>query len=318
MPVDWAFSHEVVRLGGTGPRKIAPEDGARQQETARSILADLTVQPGVVLADEVGMGKTYVALGVIASVVRASRHSGRPVVVMVPSGLASKWPREWDQFKAFCCIRPEALEWIRDAYAHTPTDFFKLIARPRDRRPHIIWMTTGCFGRGLSDPWTKLALVRLARLAWLARSRTKMDEETKKKLCKWAATLVRLKRKRRLTPELVEQLLRADLSRWHRILVREEVIDREDDPVPEHLLHHQGAVDWSPLTQPRLTNRSANVCSRPKSSSQRNTLSCLVYRTPCRRRRHSPRPSVGAASAPQVHPRKVAAGILAVGHPGPC
>ena len=55
------------------------------------------------------MGKTYVALAVIASVVRATRGSGRPVVVMVPPALASKWPREWEQFKAVCCVRPDAL-----------------------------------------------------------------------------------------------------------------------------------------------------------------------------------------------------------------
>lgn len=242
MPVEWSFAEDIIRLGGVGEHKIAAEDGARQQETARSILADLATQPGVILADEVGMGKTYVALAVVASAVRATRGSGRPVVVMMPPGLAHKWPREWDQFKALCCARPDALAWVRDAYVHAPTDFFKLLDDPRDRRPHIVWMTTGCFGRGLSDAWTKLALVRLAR------GRTKMDEETKKKLCKWATTLVRLKRKRRLTPELVERLLLSDLSRWHRILVREEVLAQEDDdPVPQHLLQHQQEIDWSPL-----------------------------------------------------------------------
>ena len=66
MPVDWRFAENVVRLGGVDTQKIAPEDGARQQETARSILADFERQPGVILADEVGMGKTYVALAVVA------------------------------------------------------------------------------------------------------------------------------------------------------------------------------------------------------------------------------------------------------------
>ena len=131
---------------------------------------------------------------------------------------------------------------MRDVYVHTPTDFFKVLDDPRGSRPHIVWMTTGCFGRGLSDPWTKLALVRLAR------SRTKMDDETKKKICKWATTLVQLKSKRGLTAEIVERLLLADLSRWHRILVQEDILtEGDDDPVPQHLLQHQREVDWSPL-----------------------------------------------------------------------
>ena len=242
MPVEWPFADDLIRLGGVGEHKIEAHDGTRQQETARSILSDLATRPGVILADEVGMGKTYVALAVIASIVRATRGSGRPVVVMVPPALASKWPRDWEQFKAVCCVRPDALAWVRDAYVHTPTDFFKLLDDPRERRPHIVWMTTGCFGRGLSDPWVKLALVRLARTG------TRMDEEAKRKLYKWATTLVRLKHKRGLTPEIVERLLKGDLSRWRRILVREDILSREDDdPIPQYLQQHHRDIDWSPL-----------------------------------------------------------------------
>lgn len=241
MPIEWPFAEEILSLGGVEAHKIAVEDGARQQETSRSILQDLATQPGVILADEVGMGKTYVALAVVSSVVRAVRGTGRPVVVMVPPGLASKWPREWDHFKALC-VRGNALAWVRDAYVHSPTDFFKLLDDPRDHQPHIVWMTTGCFHRGLSDPWTKLALVRLAR------SRTKMDEETRKKLCKWATTLVRLKRRRELTPEIVDLLLQRDLASWHGILQREGLLANTlDDPVPQHLMKHQHEIDWTPL-----------------------------------------------------------------------
>ena len=242
MPTEWPFASELIQMGGVGAKKINAQDGARQQETVQSILKDLATQPGVVLADEVGMGKTFVALAVVASAVFANRGSGRPVVVMMPPGLASKWPREWDQFKTICCVNPAALAWIRDRYVHTPTDFFKLLDDPRDRRPHIVWMTNGCFDRGLSDPWTKLALVRIAR------SRTRMNDEAKKKLFKWATTLVRLKSKRYLTPELVEKLLESDLSKWHRILIREHILgDDDDDPVSEHLLQHQRDIDWVPL-----------------------------------------------------------------------
>ena len=66
---------------------------------------------------------------------------------------------------------------------------------------------------------------------------------------KWATELVRLKRKRNLTPDIVKRLLNTDLSRWHRILIREEILTPDDDdPVPQYLLQHHREIDWSPLT----------------------------------------------------------------------
>ncbi len=239
MPVDWSFAGDVIRLAGLGRQKIGQEDAARQEATARAILGDLGMQPGVILADEVGMGKTYVALAVAASVARAERHAHRPIVVMVPPGLLGKWPREWEQFKSQCCSRPDAFGWVQDQIAWTPSAFFKLLDDPKPRRAHIIWMTTSCFSTGLSDPWIKLALIRLAR------TRTRMHDETRKRLYKWAKTLVRLKSNRWLTPDLVERLLAAELTSWHRILIEQQILEEgTDDPVPEHLLRHQADLDW--------------------------------------------------------------------------
>lgn len=245
MPVEWPFTEDIIRLGGVGEHKIAAEDGARQQETARSILADLTTQPGAILADEVGMGKTYVALAVVASVVRATCGSGRPVVVMMPPGLARKWPREWDQFKVLCCARPDALAWVRDAYVHTPTEFFKLLDDPRSRRPHLVWMTTGCFWRGLNDPWVKLALIRLAR------THTKLSDTMKGRLFKWATSLVRMK-SGGLREANVEWLLSHPLSKWHRYLKRVGILgDDSDDPVPADLMRHAARLDFGDQGDPQ-------------------------------------------------------------------
>ena len=66
--------------------------------TILEILRRLATQPGVVLADEVGMGKTFVALGV-AMVAALADRGRRPVVIMVPSSLHEKWPRDFDVFK---------------------------------------------------------------------------------------------------------------------------------------------------------------------------------------------------------------------------
>ena len=87
-----------IRLHVKG--RISEEDAARQDRTARDILKRLSKQPGLILADEVGMGKTFVALAVAVSVALENRGK-RPVVVMVPSSfcgtfrsarMKTRWP----------------------------------------------------------------------------------------------------------------------------------------------------------------------------------------------------------------------------------
>jgi SNF2 family DNA or RNA helicase len=73
--------------------RVSPDDAARQTRTAAEILARLEHRPGIVLADEVGMGKTFVGLAVAISVAFADRRRN-PVVVMVPPSLQDKWPRD--------------------------------------------------------------------------------------------------------------------------------------------------------------------------------------------------------------------------------
>src|SRR6476659_8803166 len=77
--------------------QINPGDARRQKKTAAEILRRLESQPGQILADEVGMGKTFVALAVAVSVLEAIDRE-KPVVVMVPPSVGSKWPLEWKKF----------------------------------------------------------------------------------------------------------------------------------------------------------------------------------------------------------------------------
>jgi len=93
MPVEWSIAGDIIELGGVGKAQINPGDAQRQAETAKTILERLRSQPGVLLADEVGMGKTYVAMAVVASVIVSTRRTHCPVVVMVPPGLRQKWQR---------------------------------------------------------------------------------------------------------------------------------------------------------------------------------------------------------------------------------
>jgi hypothetical protein len=104
-------------------------------------------------------------------------------------------------------------------------------------------MATNCFSRGLQDPWLKLGLIRLAR------KHTRMDDETKKRIYKWATSLTQLKSVGRLTPELIGRLMQAPPVRWREILVVAGVLDEDaDDPILEHLLLYEDHLDWSWLT----------------------------------------------------------------------
>src|SRR5438132_129523 len=81
--------------------RVQSQDAIREAHTATESLRRFVTQPGVDLADEVGMGKTYVALAVAVSVLEATKRR-RPVVVMVPSSVAEKWCTEWAVFKERC------------------------------------------------------------------------------------------------------------------------------------------------------------------------------------------------------------------------
>ena len=117
----WYPLHESIRLGGVQTdeqksKRIDPEVAARQAMTALAILERLQDQPGVVLADEVGMGKTFVALAVAASITLGDSER-RPVAVMVPSSLSKKWPRDFNYFKQRC-VAPD----FARASAHSGKD----------------------------------------------------------------------------------------------------------------------------------------------------------------------------------------------------
>jgi len=240
MPVDWEFAKNAIALGGAG---IGEKDAERQMQTARAIVEALRDQPGIVLADEVGMGKTYVTLGVVASVLLSTPRSSDPVIVMVPPGLRKKWQREWHQFVAKCTTS-ESLAWMRgrDRYAKSPTDFFKMIDGPLKERPRLIWLTTSCFAQGLGDGWLKLAFVRLAR------RHTRMDDEAKQRLYKWATTLTQLRSRRGLSAAVIEHLMATDLGSWKTVLVGYGLLDdKAEDPIPKHLTDHADDLRWKEL-----------------------------------------------------------------------
>ena len=252
MPVQWTFAHDSIRLEGKqkfgriavstkkASNAIGSDDASRQKHTAIAILDKLRNQPGVILADEVGMGKTYVALAVVASVLDAERKSGQPIVIMVPTGLAQKWQNEWMQFKTKCTSE-NAFDWVREGEAKNPGEFFKLLDDPQSIRKHLIFVKTNCFHQGFTDCWMKLAFIRSAR------AKTRMDEGMKARLYRWATSLVRLKSKQ-ISEELIEKLLSSRLEDWKQILLREAYIaELVDDPIPEQLIKHIDTLDFTEI-----------------------------------------------------------------------
>jgi len=208
--------------------------------TAAEILRRFDKQPGVILADEVGMGKTYVALAVAASVIESTEGS-RPVVVMVPPGVQDKWPREWDVFRQ-TYLRKGA-SWIRatPTTINRPAPFFKLLDDPAHRRQHLIFLTHGALTNALADPYTRLALVRRA---FGGRGRL---EQQRRAFPRWADRLIPGTPAFR-NPALVANLIDTNPRQWRAIL-RRAWIDPGDDPVPDALLRALPRVDTSPLVE---------------------------------------------------------------------
>ena len=214
----WPMSPRVKLMND----RIPHADAKRQMVTAAEILKRLEHQPGVVLADEVGMGKTYVALAVAASVIEATRHKGQ-VVVLVPSGVANKWVQEWGVFEERC-LAPE--HGIRaSGPVQSGNDFLKLLDDPAPKRKHIIFMTHGALTRKLSDNFIELAILREAM-----RSRSKFNDQ-RAALPRFASRLFPGSGFDEVTASaLIARPISEWQSIWNSTANRRKPLD--DDPVP--------------------------------------------------------------------------------------
>jgi len=218
--VTWPVELDDRRLSLYVRGRVSEEDAGRQTKTAKAVLDRLRAQPGVVLADEVGMGKTFVAMAVAASVAWSDR--GRhPVVVMVPPSLKDKWPRDFNVFSRHCIM--EKGRPITSATAEDGVSFLKLLDDPLARRKQIIFLTHGALSRGLTDPWTKLAILKSA-----LRSPRLADQ--RRAFPRFAAEVIRVA-SRYDDENLFRQLMATDEMQW-----RSHLPDLDDDPVPESII----------------------------------------------------------------------------------
>ena len=234
------FSTEI-NLGGSP--LISDADSQRQAVTAAHLLTRLNHQPGVILADEVGLGKTFVALAVAASVAKSTRMR-RPVIVMVPPALTQKWPQEWRTFAEYCLPHDTKLR----ATTHTierPAEFLRLFDDDAQSRTHIAFVAHGALTRQLADPFTKLAIIKAAY------SRSSRLTDSRRRFPRWGRSLLSgTQVSRYLTQEVIDSLLNAPLDRWLGVLQKSHGdLEIADDPVYLGLTHmiQTSGVDLGPL-----------------------------------------------------------------------
>jgi len=117
--VDWA------RQGATcGAWK------AGQEYSLEWIASNLAGKPGLIVADEVGLGKTRVATAVACAVVAA----GGRVAVVIPPGLKSQWEREFTRLHGAMAQWCAAVPVGESRFLRTYDDLFEV-----DRDDRAIW-----------------------------------------------------------------------------------------------------------------------------------------------------------------------------------
>jgi superfamily II DNA or RNA helicase len=150
-------------------RGVTREDAERQVRSAELITRMLNRRPGFVLADEVGMGKTYVTFGHIA--IRADQERRFRALVVAPSSdLARKWGRDLLDF----CEKPsvrrrEIVDRIQPMIALSTDEL------TRRRRPGVVITTVSAIVGGLraAPKWERAWLFEAAMHRSRRRSSTR-------------------------------------------------------------------------------------------------------------------------------------------------
>jgi hypothetical protein len=250
--VNKAYNLETdLLLGVEENRKVSLSDQVRQRREAEEILRRLRHQPGVILGDEVGMGKTFVALGVAYSVAIHDRRA--PVVIMVPSNLIEKWKRDLGVFCDFYLkgVKPLDVTKTNDekqlrshgvlkyGTALHSVEFLRLLDDVRSRRCHMVFLAHGAMSRGLSDHWVRLALIWDTFRRYGRRDRVKLVQA---QIHRFLGDLLWVKfrqnasiKKEKIWKELINHHPREWKDRYNKSLKYMDDALR-DDPVPKSVV----------------------------------------------------------------------------------
>ena len=233
--------HPAINLYVEG--RISKSDAKRQEISARTVLQRLENRPGMILADEVGMGKTFVALSVAASVALKEKDR-RPVVVMVPPSLREKWPKDFEFFRESCILSGYERRRLDYGVANNAIEFLKFLDDAPINRKSIIFLTHGAMSpaRRLTDGYVKLAIIQKA----LYRKRD--AKRIKEILAQHAGELLRMMHVTRRSPIIWRKLLNERPEIWLSILKKYELTPPDnDDPVPQAILETIEKLDFDDL-----------------------------------------------------------------------
>lgn len=254
-----------VLLGTQLNARVPETDQKRQRAEVVDILGRLRNQPGVILADEVGMGKTFVALA-IAYTVAVSSPRG-PVIVMVPANLVDKWEQD---LKTFCELylenrqavrkgevgagkEPRKGSAVRYGVARHSIELMKLLDDPPRERCHLIFLAQGAMSRRQGDKWIRLALIAEA-LRRHGRGKASRLIQVKKQIHRFLAELlwaIGEERANDWKEDLWQQLLRTDPATWkdtYNSDTRDERRRLTDDPVPKSVTRALQSMELKPLS----------------------------------------------------------------------
>ena len=252
-----------LKLGRDLITRVPEADQIRQRTEVETILSRLRSQPGVILADEVGMGKTYVALSVAFSI--ATQSPRGPVVVMVPANLVGKWEKD---LKTFCELYvpsrtpvmrngtagPKGLKHLRYGVARHSVDFLKFLDDDRSQRCHLIFLASGAMSRSQTDKWVRLALISEC-LRQYGRGRAERLIQVKEQIHRFLGRLLGATGEERATARkeaIWQKLLKTDCIEWMHIYnqsVPNEKDHLHDNPVPKAIARAIERIDLRPIAE---------------------------------------------------------------------
>src|SRR4030095_915718 len=154
----------------------------------------------------------------------------RPVVVMIPSSLKEKWPKDFEVFVEKC-IPQNLKKKVQYATADSTVEFLKLLDDPPARKKKLIFLTHGAFLKNMSDNWLRLAFIQRALYS------RKNINDLYRALKRYGPDLLFLQNKFNKDPDLFEKILYRKPTDWKKILVKAGAWDKdEDDPVPNQIV----------------------------------------------------------------------------------
>ena len=184
---------------GKDPGRVRPEDKRRQVATVNALLASFTGPKNQrrelqVLADEVGLGKTFVALATAYSILKGITQRDpsldqediykgyRAVLVIVPSQtLAKKWEREVEAIRTRCSVNPAATDWFTGKACVSATDLYEFLVKASDRRrkpgenPCVLICTGNIFTKRMVDQEPRLRFMAACLFRWLGNRLSKHE-----------------------------------------------------------------------------------------------------------------------------------------------